>query len=59
MGHFVLAERGIKMEEQFIEAVDKAIEQVVLDFQGNPSRYWNERDIHWNLFHHLKQQGLF
>ena len=47
------------MEEQFIEAVDKAIGQVVLDFQDDPTRYWNERDIHWNLFHYLKQQGIF
>ena len=47
------------MEAQFIEAVDKAIGQVVLDFQGDPTRYWNERDIHWKLFHYLKQQGIF
>ncbi len=47
------------MEAQFIEAVDKAIGQVVFDFQGDPTRYWNERDIHWNLFHYLKQQGIF
>ncbi len=47
------------MEEQFIEAVDKAIGQVVLDFQDNPTRYWNERDIHWNLFRYLKQQEIF
>ncbi len=47
------------MEEQFIKAVDKAIGQVVLDFQDDPTRYWNERDIHWNLFHYLKQQEIF
>ena len=47
------------MEEQLIEAVNKAIGQLVLDFQGDPTRYWNERDIHWNLFHCLKQQGIF
>ncbi len=47
------------MEEQFIEAVNKAIGQVVLDFQGDPTRYWNERDIHWSLFHYLKQQEIF
>ncbi len=47
------------MKEQFIEAVDKAIEHVVFDFQRDPSRHMNERDIHWNLFNCLKQQGVF
>ncbi len=47
------------MEEQFIEAVAKVIKQVVFDFQRDPSRHMNERDIHWNLFHCLKQQGVF
>jgi len=47
------------MEEQFIEAVSKAIGQLVLDFQRKPTRYWSERDIHWCLFHHLKEQDIF
>ena len=47
------------MEGQFIEAINSAIKKVISDFQGNPSNYWNERDIHWNLFHYLKQQQVF
>lgn len=47
------------MENQFIKAVDEAIKQVIRDFQGDPNRYWNEREIHWSLFHHLKNQAVF
>lgn len=34
--------------------VEKAISQVVADFQNYPERFWNERDIHWSLFYYLK-----
>ena len=47
------------MEEQFVGALDKAIEQLVREFQRDPIRYWGERDIHWNLFRYLKQQEVF
>jgi len=36
--------------------VKKAISHVVADFQHNPERFWNERDIHWSLFHYLKRE---
>jgi len=38
--------------------VERAISQVVADFQNNPKRFWNERDIHWSLFHYLKHQRV-
>lgn len=38
--------------------VKKAISSVIKDFQNNPERFWNERDIHWSLFHYLKQQQI-
>ena len=38
--------------------VKKAISHVVVDFQNNPERFWNERDIHWSLFYYLKQQRV-
>lgn len=47
------------MDEQFLEATERAIDQVVSDFQNEPNRFWNERDIHWSLFYYLKQQEVF
>lgn len=47
------------MAKEFVEAVDSAITHVVADFQGQTSRFWNERDIHWYLFHYLKQDPVF
>ena len=47
------------MEKEFVEAVERGIAHLVDDFQGQPSRFWNERDIHWYLFHHLKQDPVF
>lgn len=38
------------------EVVVNAITNIINDFQANPSRFWNERDIHWSLFHYLKQR---
>lgn len=39
-------------------SVKKAISQVIADFQTNPKRFWNERDMHWSLFHSIKQQQI-
>lgn len=47
------------MEKEFVEATDRAIDRLVADFQIQPARFWNERDIHWYLFHHLKQDPVF
>lgn len=47
------------MEEQFVEAVERAINHVATDFQSKPDRFWNERDMHWCLFYYLKQEGIF
>lgn len=45
------------MEKQVIEATERVIARVVKDFQSNPARYWNERDLHWSLFYYLKKEG--
>ena len=47
------------MGKQFVEATESAINQVVSDFQNEPDRFWNERDVHWSLFYYLKQQHVF
>jgi hypothetical protein len=47
------------MEMQFTEAIEKAIHQLVAEFQGNPRRFFNERDLHWSLYHYLRQQDIF
>ena len=47
------------MERDFLEALDRAIAHVVADFQSQPPKFWNERDIHWYLFHYLKQDPVF
>jgi len=47
------------MGKEFMEATDRAIARLVADFQVQPTRFWNERDIHWYLFHHLKQDPVF
>ena len=47
------------MEKEFVEATDRAIARLVADFQVQPNRFWNERDIHWYLFHDLKQDPVF
>jgi hypothetical protein len=46
------------MEDQLVKAVEGAIDRLVSDFQGNPSRFWNERDMHWSLFYYLKQKEV-
>jgi len=38
--------------------VERAVSQVVSDFQKYPERFWNERDIHWSLFYYLKHQRV-
>ena len=40
------------------EAVEKVISKVVADFQRNPERFWNERDMHWSLFYYLKHEQV-
>ena len=47
------------MTEEFVEAIERAIASLVADFQGQASRFWNERDMHWYLFHHLKGDPVF
>ena len=47
------------MEKDFVKAIDRAIAHLVADFQGQTSRFWNERDMHWYLFHYLKQDPVF
>jgi len=38
-----------------IKAVENATTKLVVNFQNNAERFWNERDIHWSLFHYIKQ----
>ena len=40
---------------QLYPTVKRAITHLVDDFQNNPKRFWNERDLHWGLFYYLKQ----
>ena len=47
------------MKKEFVKATDKVIDQLVVDFQAQPTRFWNERDIHWYLFHYLKLNPQF
>jgi len=47
------------MEKEFVEATDRAIARLVADFQVQLSRFWDERDIHWYLFHYLKLDPVF
>lgn len=46
-------------EQEFLKATDRVIARVVADFQDQPARFWNERDIHWCLFHYLKLEPVF
>lgn len=39
-----------------IKAVENATTKLVVNFQNNTERFWNERDIHWSLFYYLKQE---
>jgi len=41
-------------EKEFAEATERVIARLVADFQAQPPRFWDERDIHWYLFHYLK-----
>ncbi|GAH40452.1 unnamed protein product [marine sediment metagenome] len=40
---------------QLCVVVKRAISKVIADFQSDPERFWNERDMHWSLFYYLKQ----
>jgi hypothetical protein len=44
---------------KLVEAFDKAISQVITDFQNWPNRYWTERDIHWNLLFNVRNNEMF
>jgi hypothetical protein len=47
------------MENEFVEATDRGIDRLITEFQIQSTRFWNERDIHWYLFHYLKQDPVF
>ena len=47
------------MGKEFVEAADRAVARLVADFQAQLSRFWDERDIHWYLFHYLKLDPVF
>jgi len=46
------------MENPILEAMEKAVNPLVADFQRDPDRYWNERDIHWSLAYYLKGERV-
>jgi len=35
------------------------IARLIVDFQVQSTRFWDERDIHWYLFHYLKLDPVF
>ena len=45
------------MTDQIVKATERAIEKVVADFQRGDDRWWNERDVHWSLYYHLRQEA--
>ena len=45
------------MGNDFTGAIERAIVKLVGDFQDNPSRFWNEREVHWSLFYYLEREG--
>jgi len=47
------------MDKEFLEAIERATTHLVADFQDQTSRFWNERDMHWYLFHDLKWDPVF
>lgn len=47
------------MEEQFVKATESAIMKTIAAFQSRRGRYWNERDLHWILFHQLSLHEVF
>ncbi len=47
------------MKERLAKAIEKAIDQLVSDFQNRPDRYWNERDLHWILYYRLREERVF
>lgn len=49
---------GLDMEKEFVEAIERTITHLVADFQAQTTRFWNERDLHWCLFHYLKQDPI-
>jgi len=48
----------IKIKNQFVEATERALDKLITDFQHYPTRFWNERDMHWSLFYYLKQEEV-
>src|SRR3990172_396463 len=45
--------------ENVLQALERVIEKLISDFQAAPNRFWNERAIHWTLFHYLKSEEVF
>lgn len=54
----MVTEAGYNVEQQLVEATERAIAKVIGDFQDYPDRFWNERDIHWSLFYYLKREAV-
>ena len=46
------------MEDPVTEAVERAIDCLVADFQLHNNRFWNERDLHCSLFYYIRQAGI-
>ena len=40
------------------EGIRRVTDRLVGDFQRSANRWWNERDLHWALFHYLKQEKV-
>jgi hypothetical protein len=46
------------VEDSVAEAVERAIDRLVADFQLHNNRFWNERDLHCSLFYYIRQEGI-
>lgn len=47
------------MREQFVEATERCISQLVTVVQDDPLSYYSETDLHWRLFFLLKEDSIF
>ncbi len=47
------------MKEEFLNAIERCISQLIIEIEKQPLSYYTERDLHWRLFHLLKGERIF